>query len=182
MLAEFEDGPSLAAETARRLACDASLIGIIDGDNGEPLNVGRKTRAISPALRRALKSRDGGCRFPGCTHTRYTEAHHVEHWAHGGETKLSNLITLCNFHHQLLHEGGFGLQRTDDGLFVFTAPDGDRLPEYIPVARRFRGNRLAERNRQREVTITPRTILTQWGGERMDYGIVIEALLAANRR
>jgi hypothetical protein len=62
---ELDDGRALALETARRLGCDASLVGIVDGEAGEPLNVGRKTRAISPALQRALKARDGGCRFPG---------------------------------------------------------------------------------------------------------------------
>ena len=66
---------------------------------------GRKTRTIPPAIRRALNSRDGGCRFPGCTHQRYVDAHHIEHWADGGETKLSNLVTLCRLHHRLVHEG-----------------------------------------------------------------------------
>jgi Domain of unknown function (DUF222)/HNH endonuclease len=133
VLCELEDGTPLAVETARRLACDSALVGIVDDDDGEPLNVGRKTRAISPALRRALKARDRGCRFPGCTHTRFTQGHHVEHWANGGETKLSNLITLCHFHHHLVHEGGFGVERTDDGLYVFTKPDGDALPEFVAV-------------------------------------------------
>src|SRR5581483_4081632 len=88
---ELEDGPSLAAETVRRLACDASVVTILEDARGEPLNVGRKTRAIPPALQRALRSRDRGCRFPGCPNTRYVDGHHIHHWAHGGETKLSNL-------------------------------------------------------------------------------------------
>jgi Domain of unknown function (DUF222)/HNH endonuclease len=99
---ELEDGPGLAAETIRRLACDASVVGIIESAHGEPLNVGRKTRSISPALRRALNSRDGGCRFPGCTHKRFVDAHHIHHWAHGGETKPSNLVSLCRFHHRMV--------------------------------------------------------------------------------
>jgi hypothetical protein len=69
---EIEDGPALAVETARRLACDGSLIGIVEDGEGSPLDIGRKTRAIPQAIRRALKARDGGCRFPGCTHTRFT--------------------------------------------------------------------------------------------------------------
>ncbi len=68
-------------------------------------NVGRKTRTIPPAIRRALNSRDKGCRFPGCSFKRYVDGHHVKHWAQGGETKLSNLVTLCRFHHRLVHEG-----------------------------------------------------------------------------
>jgi hypothetical protein len=120
---ELKDGHVLAIETARRLACDASLVGLVEDENGEPLNVGRKTRSISPALNRALRSRDGGCRFPGCDRRLFVEGHHVVHWANGGETKLSNLILLCGFHHGLVHEGGFGLEVTD-GVFVFTRPDG----------------------------------------------------------
>jgi hypothetical protein len=182
MLCELEDGPTLAAETARRLACDGALVGIVDAANGEPLNVGRKTRAIPPALRRALKARDKGCRFPGCTHTRFTEGHHVQHWADGGETKLSNLITLCHFHHHLIHEGGFGLTRTDDGVFVFTQPQGERLPEYVAVAGCFRGNRLADLNRGRDIEIRPNTVVTRWLGETLDYSMAIDGLLAAKRR
>jgi HNH endonuclease len=78
---------------------------MIENENDEPLSVGRKTRVIPPAMRRALKSRDEGCRFPGCTFHTYVDAHHVEHWADGGETKLSNLITLCRAHHRMVHKG-----------------------------------------------------------------------------
>jgi Domain of unknown function (DUF222)/HNH endonuclease len=102
---ELEQGPTLPIETARRLACDASLVPMIENENDEPLSVGRKTRVIPPAMRRALKSRDEGCRFPGCTFHTYVDAHHVEHWADGGETKLSNLITLCRAHHRMVHKG-----------------------------------------------------------------------------
>ena len=110
------------AATARWLACSRA------GD-GEPLNIGRESRSIPPAIKRALRARDGGCRFPGCDRTRFCDGHHVKHWADGGETKLGNLITLCSFHHTLLHEGGFGVTATDDGLFVFTRPDGSRIPD-----------------------------------------------------
>ena len=92
---EIEHGPAIPAETARRLSCDASLISVLENEQGEPLDVGRKTRSIPPAIRRALNTRDAGCRFPGCTHRRYVDAHHIEHWADGGETKLSNLVTFA---------------------------------------------------------------------------------------
>jgi hypothetical protein len=65
---EIEQGPSIPVETARRLACDASLLSVLENEHGEPLDVGRKTRSIPPAIRRALRTRDAGCRFPGCTH------------------------------------------------------------------------------------------------------------------
>lgn len=138
---ELEDGPALALDTARRLACDATVVGLVEGEDGEPLDIGRKSRSIPPAISRALKARDGGCRYPGCDRTRFTEGHHVEHWADGGETKLGNLITLCSFHHRLVHEGGYGLTATDDGLFVFTRPDGTRVEPN--GAHCFRGNILA---------------------------------------
>jgi hypothetical protein len=187
---ELEDERALAAETARRLACDCSLVGIVEAEDGEPLNVGRKTRSIPPALQRALKARDGGCRFPGCTHTRFTEGHHVEHWANGGQTEIANLVTLCHFHHHLVHEGGFGIQvaakRAADGArqndFLFTRPDGTPLAESIPVEKCFRGNKLPETNREHGIVIDPSTIDSRWLGERMDYGMAIDALISARTR
>jgi 5-methylcytosine-specific restriction endonuclease McrA len=92
---EIEDGPVLAPDTVRRLACEAPIVALVESASGEPLAVGRKTRLISPGMRRALKQRDGGCRFPGCPDTRFVDAHHIEHWADGGETRLDNLVLLC---------------------------------------------------------------------------------------
>lgn len=77
---EHEDGPALSAETARRLSCDSSLVYIVEDEDGEPLNVGRKTRTIAPPIRRALQSRDRGCRFPGCPNKHYVDGHHIRHW------------------------------------------------------------------------------------------------------
>ena len=121
---ELEDGPAVAAETARRLACDASLVAIVEDAQGEPLDVGRKTRTIPPAIRRALAARDGGCVYPGCTHKRYVDGHHLRHWADGGVTKLANLVTLCRFHHRAVHEGGIRVERLADGAWRFTHPNG----------------------------------------------------------
>jgi hypothetical protein len=92
---EIEDGPVLAPDTVRRLACEAPVVALVESACGEPLAVGRKTRLISPGMRRALKRRDGGCRFPGCPDSRFVDAHHIEHWADGGETRLDNLVLLC---------------------------------------------------------------------------------------
>ena len=85
--AEFEDGHVVAVETARRLSCDGALIGVVEGKKGEPLAVGRRTRAVPPAIRRALRVRDGGCRFPGCDRSRFVHAHHIRHWADGGRNE-----------------------------------------------------------------------------------------------
>ena len=103
---ELEDGTRVSAETSRRLSCDASMVRLTEAPDGSVLDVGRKTRTIPPALRRALESRDRGCRFPGCG-LRFTDAHHVRHWADGGETKLENLVLLCRFHHRLVHQDGY---------------------------------------------------------------------------
>jgi len=126
----LDDGPHVTAETGRRLACDCSHLSVFEDSGGEPLSIGRKTRSIPPAIRRALRIRDGGCRFPGCTRTKFVDGHHIEHWADGGETSLENLVQLCRHHHRLVHEGGYDCQRTPTGEIFFTAPDERRLPEF----------------------------------------------------
>jgi hypothetical protein len=131
---ELDDGAPLATETARRLACDASIVRLLERD-GKPLRIGRKTRSIPPALRRALCSRDRGCRFPGCTARRFVDAHHIEQWARGGPTDLDNLVQLCAAHHRLVHEGGFGVERGPGGRLVFRRPDGRTIPDCPAGAR-----------------------------------------------
>jgi hypothetical protein len=123
----LESGRPLAAETARRLGCDAALVPMIERD-GEPLTLGRKRRTIPPALRRALRARDQGCRFPGCQNNRFVDAHHVQHWARGGETNLDNLLLLCRRHHRAVHEGGYTVDVAADGEARFTNRYGVRIP------------------------------------------------------
>ncbi len=101
----LEDGTRVSAETSRRLSCDTAVVRVAHGES-QLLDVGRRTRTIPPALRRALDVRDGGCRFPGCG-LRFTDAHHVKHWADGGETSLGNCLLLCRHHHRLVHEEGW---------------------------------------------------------------------------
>ena len=91
--------------------------------DGSVLDVGRKTRSIPPALRRALEARDRGCRFPGCG-LRFTDAHHVTHWADGGETSLANCLLLCSHHHRLVHEGGWQVRWWGQDQPVFIDPRG----------------------------------------------------------
>jgi hypothetical protein len=121
--AELEDGTRVSAETCRRLACDASVVRVTEDRRGSVLEVARKTRTISPALRRALEVRDRGCRFPGCG-LRFTDAHHVKHWADGGDTSLSNCLLLCNHHHTLVHEGGWRVEWWGSARPVFVDPRG----------------------------------------------------------
>lgn len=142
-MSELEDGTRVSAETARRLACDASVMSVTrearegrGGSNARPspvLDVGRRRRTVTTRLRRALDARDRGCRFPGCG-CRFTDAHHIEHWADGGETKLSNLVLLCRRHHRRVHEGGWRVCSDATGTrIVFFTPAGRALTAAPPL-------------------------------------------------
>jgi hypothetical protein len=181
---EIEDGPAISAETARRLACDASLVAIVENEKGEPLNVGRKTRSIPPALQRALNSRDKGCRrFPGCTHKKYTDAHHIHHWARGGETKMSNLVTLCRFHHRKVHEGLVIVQVLDDGAIRFTQPNGESFDSVATNYTRPLGDwrQLVATHEQAGVHIDAKTAATRWDGGPMDDSMAMDVLMRLRR-
>jgi hypothetical protein len=115
---------TLLGDSLLRLACDAGVVPMVVGEQGEVLDVGRKTRTIPPAIRRALRRRDGGCRFPGCSQIRWLDAHHIKHWAHGGETKLANLVNLCSRHHKAVHEYGFQVVVAPGGAIEFSTPEG----------------------------------------------------------
>lgn len=127
-LARGKGRAGLPLETVKRIACDGSTVTIVEDDEGKPLDVGRKTRVVPTAIRRALDARDGGCVFPGCGRRRFVDAHHVEHWANGGETSLANLVLLCSQHHQLLHEGGFRIEKDFRDRWYFVRPDGRAVP------------------------------------------------------
>ena len=131
---ELEDGTRVSAEASRRLACDAAVVSLGHASDGSVLSIGRKTRTISPALRRALEARDRGCRFPGCG-LRFTDAHHVRHWADGGETSLGNLLLLCAHHHRLVHEEGWKVEWWGrDRLPAFIDPRGQAHLDTRPTA------------------------------------------------
>jgi hypothetical protein len=118
---------------ARRVACDGSIRRVVMAGRSEPLDVGRRTAVVSPALRRAVIVRDRGCRFPGCDRPHsWCDAHHVVHWADGGPTALPNLVLLCRRHHRMAHQrGGFGLELVE-GRPVFRRPDGSVLEDRAP--------------------------------------------------
>ncbi len=177
---ELEDGPAVAAQTARRLACDASVVTILEDEAGRPLDIGRKSRTIPPAIRRALHSRDKACTFPGCTHTRYLDGHHVRHWADGGETKLSNLVMLCRFHHRQVHEGGVKLENLNDGALRFSNEYGKRFED--PAPPHGYAHALVCQHQHSGLNIDPETAVTKWCGEPMDYCITIHNLMARQER
>jgi hypothetical protein len=165
---ELDDGPSLAPETARRLACDSSVVRVHERE-GKTLSVGRKTRSVPPAVRRALKRRDRRCRFPGCENRLFLDAHHIRHWARGGETSLENLVLLCRRHHRLVHEGGFGVERLPDEELRFRDPWGAPIPN---------APRPPPGSAESLFTNEGGTYATAWP-DRMDLDLAVQALLAA---
>jgi hypothetical protein len=171
---ELAEGPGLAAATVRRLCCDGGLVTHVTDAAGATIDVGRKTRAIPPAIRRALRHRDRCCRFPGCTRSRWLDGHHLIHWADGGETSLDNLVLLCRHHHRLVHEGGFGAHVDAGGDIRFTtparavisqAPKGHALA--LPLEQVLETFQL-----KRGLVIGARTADCHWRGEPMDYDTV----------
>ena len=159
----LDDGSAVAPETARRLACDASIV-----------RKGRRSRTIPSSLRRALRARDRGCRFPGCENRRFVDAHHVRHWAHGGETTLENLVSLCRRHHRAVHEGGYRV----DGRGRFFYPWGGEIAAAPSLPR---GDPAELRARAHGPAIHARTC-AHGTGEHMDLAATVDALLAIGRR
>ena len=127
------DGVRVSAESSRRMACDAAVVPMTHRD-GAVMGVGRKTRTIPPHIRRALEERDRGCRYPGCG-SRFTEAHHVTHWADGGETSLANTVLLCRRHHRVVHEGRTRMALNRMGQAVFFTRKGKMIASAPPMTR-----------------------------------------------
>jgi hypothetical protein len=177
------DGTRVSAETCRRLACDAALVLMRHGPDGSVLDVGRRTRAISPALRRALDHRDGGCRFPGCG-LRLCDAHHVEHWADGGATRLGNTLLLCRRHHRAVHEGGFGVELLAGGAVRFRRPDGREIVDAppLPALGADAAGALGTRLQCDGIEVDGTASLPSWDGGRVDYGVAVDWLRAAAAR
>jgi hypothetical protein len=183
MAASLDDGTAVSAEALRRVACDAGLVPAVVDEAGAVLDIGRHTRAVPTAIRRALWLRDRGRRFPGCTNARFLHAHHVRHWLHGGRTSLDNLLLVCSLHHRLIHEGGVTLRFTDSGEEIeLVTREGTRLPT-APAASGLRDApdaiavwldgwlRPDANDRIDAWTATP-----TWDGENVDYAAAADAL------
>ena len=169
---QLADGSVLAPEAARRLLCDAAVVALAESQD-EPLSVGRRTRTVPAALRRALRARDGGCRFPGCSHERFLDAHHITHWADGGETALGNLVHLCRRHHRLIHEGGYSVARGADGELEFRHPCGSLLR--ATPAPLTRGDPAG-------ITASPRQAPPLPSGDRLDLDLTVDCMIARRER
>ena len=173
----LEDGGRVSAETSRRLACDASRVLMRHDEGGRVVEVGARTRTIPPALRRVLQARDRGCRFPGCG-VPVGEGHHIQHWAQGGPTTVSNLALLCRRHHRAVHEEGYEVARGPDGALQFRRPDGQALPD-VPSPAAVPADAvqlLRARHAAQGLRLHARTACAGWLGEPLDVGWAIGVL------
>lgn len=119
-------GP-IPAATARRVACEAAIIPVVLGGQGETLDLGRSRRLATRAQRRALRHRYNGCGIHRCDVAwEWCQVHHIQPWNQGGRTDLEAMVPLCSTHHHLVHEGGWTLTRTSDHSFDIFPPETAR--------------------------------------------------------
>jgi hypothetical protein len=167
----IEDGPAISPDALQQVMCNAVLRWMSHDDRGNVLNVGRRRREPTPALRCALRERDKcRCRFPGC-HRRATQAHHIRWWMDGGVTSLDNLISLCRYHHTLIHRCGYGIAVRGPGVFTFLRPDGKPIPDSPPLP-----DPDGQLSDAHDAEITPATIVPPWYGERLNLDYAISVL------
>jgi len=172
-----EDGPAISVSTAQMLTCTAALSWMRHSDAGAVLALGRRRRRPSSAIRRAARERDNcRCRFPGCE-SRRVDLHHIQHWVNGGRTDLDNLISLCPYHHKVVHDRAYLIAVPPGSAgFAFYHPDGSPLPA-CPALPEPEGSIGASH----DADITPDTIVPPWYGERLDLHHAIWACFANAR-
>ena len=177
------DNHWISSANAKRLSCDASLLTVLEDKDGNVLNVGRNARTVTPQLKRALDIRDRTCQFPGCCESHYVDYHHVQHWAEGGETSKRNLIKLCHYHHDVLHEGKYVIETQGDRnnpTFVFKTPDGQVL-QAMDEHRQHRDTTVKGTLYdfdQRWPDINSETIQPELWDEELNYSMVMNDMLA----
>jgi hypothetical protein len=162
----LDDGPAISPATLALIGCDATISTMIHDLSGAVIDVGRRTRKIPPALRRALRERDRGrCQHPGCD-SRRTDAHHIRYWANGGQTNLANLISFCKRHHRLAHDKDYIIAATPAG-FAFYSKDGVPIPG-CPQLPQGPGDITTH-----DAAITAATINAQNSGEHLNLSLAI---------
>ena len=168
-----EDGPAISVTTAQMIACSSSWSWMLHDSAGKLLDLGRRRRRPNTALRRAARERDTcRCRFPGCE-SRRVDLHHIQYWCNGGRTKLDNLVSLCKYHHMLVHERGYLIATARDGTFAFYHPDGTAIPASPPLPQA--DGTIGDCH---DADITPETIVPAWYGERLDLDYAIYVCFA----
>jgi 5-methylcytosine-specific restriction endonuclease McrA len=171
----LDDGPAISPAAAQALACHATVSWMLHDHDGTLLDVGRRHRRATPALRRAVRERDKGrCQFPGCN-SRRTDIHHIIAWAKGGKTRLRDLTLLCEAHHVIVHALGYQIT-TADGAFTFTRPDGQPLPN-APALPGSDGDLAA----CHDADITTGTIIPYGLADKLDLDLAVWACFANAR-
>jgi hypothetical protein len=173
------DGQRLSASTVLRMLCHSPAQLMIHARDGRPLDLGRTRRHANLKQRRALRTRDGGCRFPGCTQRRRLIPHHVHWWSSGGRTDLDLLVLVCPTHHRAVHEVGYTVSALGNGRFLWRRPTGETIPEAPGVTDAPRaGGHVSAGDRLPPVEVTPLTGVPTWGGERLDLDHLIGGMAA----
>jgi hypothetical protein len=168
-----EDGPAISVTTAQMIACSSSWTWMLHDSAGKLLDLGRRRRRPNAALRRAARERDKcRCRFPGCE-SRRVDLHHIRYWSNGGRTTLDNLVSLCRYHHLLVHDRGYLIAAARDGTFTFYRPDGTMIPASPPLPEA--DGTIGDWH---DADITPETIIPPWYGERLDLDYAIYTCFA----
>lgn len=173
----LQGGPSISAASLEKITCDATITAIYEMSPGEVVAMGRTTRQATERQRRALLVRDTHCQFPGCRNTRFLKVHHLWHWSKGGPTDLWNLVLVCSFHHDAIHERGLALARSPEGRIIARTAGGHLLS----AVARLRGvasdpDRVVTFNRARGIKIDDETVTPLWDGS--TYRQAREALVA----
>jgi hypothetical protein len=156
------------------IACSSSWSWMLHDSAGKLLDLGRRRRRPNAALRRAARERDKcRCRFPGCE-SRRVDLHHIQYWSNGGRTTLDNLVSLCKYHHLLVHDRGYLIAAARDGTaFTFYRPDGTMIPGSPPLPEA--DGAIEDWH---DADITPETIIPPWYGERLDLDYAIYTCFA----
>jgi len=171
-----EDGPAISVSTAGMIACVSSWSWMLHDSAGKLIDVGRRRRRPNTALRRAARERDTcRCRFPGCE-SRRVDLHHIQYWSNGGRTTLDNLVSLCKYHHMLVHERGYLIAAARDGTFAFYRSDGAAVPASPPLP--IPDGTIEDFH---DTDITAETIIPPWYGERLDLDYAIHVCFANAR-
>jgi hypothetical protein len=171
-----EDGPAISVTTAQMIACSSSWSWMLHDSAGKLLDLGRRRRRPNAALRRAARERDKcRCRFPGCE-SRRIDLHHIRYWSNGGRTTLDNLVSLCKYHHLLVHDRGYLIAAARDGTtFTFYRPDGTMIPASPPLPEPEADGAIGDWH---DADITSETIIPPWYGERLDLDYAIYTCFA----
>ena len=176
--AHLEAGSVLSAETIRRIWCDTTVTRV-DVRDGTVVEISKPGRTISAALRRALGLRDSQCRFPGCCAKR-VDAHHIRYRRHRGPTTLDNLLSLCRFHHKLVHEGGYTISRGADGDLRFYDPRGRQLHNRTALSANDGADALRQQHLDLGIVISPDSIVGNFCGDKLVLHYAVSVLVRQN--